>query len=228
VQADEVRTRLAEPVARLAQLSEQAGLGEKARQALAKAPALLAALVGCLAWYWSAVRQRVEAVGVAAAAEAAVYEQLLPGLYWQRQARCARSGEVSRQRQELAERLQQQAWQADGALAALPAGQQEQVRRLAEECSGWLFRSSSCVEGRNGRLALFRHGQTRLSERRLQVLTVVHNYLACRDDGTTAAERFFGVKPSDAFAWLRQRLPELPRPAAKRPKRQAQPASAAG
>jgi hypothetical protein len=226
--ADEVRTRLAEPVARLEQLAEQAGLGEKAFEALAKAPALLAALVGCVAWYWGAVRQRVDALALSAAAETAVYEHLLAGLYWQRQARCARSGEVRRQRQALAERLQEQAWQAGGALAALPAGQQEQVRAVAQECAGWLFRSSSCVEGRNSRLALFRHGQSRLSEQRLQVLGVVHNYLARREDGTTAAERFFGVKPGDAFAWLLERLPELPRPAAKRPKPQAKPASAPG
>ena len=59
---------------------------------------------------------------------------------------------------------------------------------------------------------------SRLSEKRLRTLTVVHNYVVRRPDGTTAAERFFGQKQRDAFDWLLQRMPELPRPAAKRPK----------
>ena len=39
-----------------------------------------------------------------------------------------------------------------------------------------------------------------------------------RRDGTTAAERFFGQEHPDVFGWLLERLPGLPRPAAKRPK----------
>jgi hypothetical protein len=93
----------------------------------------------------------------------------------------------------------------------------EAVQRVARECVGLFSRSSSCVEGRNGRLSLFHHGQTYLSEKRLQTLTVIHNYVVRREDGTTAAERFFGKKQRDAFSWLLQRMPDLPRPAAKRP-----------
>src|SRR5207302_7645596 len=87
------------------------------------------------------------------------------------------------------------------------------VARVAEQAAGWFRRSSSCVEGRNGQLALHHHGQGALSVKRLQALTVVHNYVVERADGTTAAERFFGSKPRDVFAWLLERLPELPRPA---------------
>ena len=80
-------------------------------------------------------------------------------------------------------------------------------------------RSSSCVEGRNGRLSLQHHGHSRVSERRLKALTVIHNYVVKRPDGTTAAERFFGQKHEDAFSWLLERMPDLPRPAPKRPRR---------
>ena len=48
----------------------------------------------------------------------------------------------------------------------------------------------------------------------------IHNYLVVRPDGTTAAERFFGQKPRDLFDWLLQRLPDLPRPASKRPRKE--------
>jgi hypothetical protein len=52
----------------------------------------------------------------------------------------------------------------------------------------------------------------------LKELAAIHNYLAQRPDGTTAAARFFGQEPCDLFTWLLQRLPDLPRPAAKRPR----------
>ena len=37
---------------------------------------------------------------------------------------------------------------------------------------------------------------------KLQALTVLHNYALQRHDGTTAAERFYGDRPRDLFAWL--------------------------
>ena len=113
------------------------------------------------------------------------------------------------------------------ALASLPQEQREEVERVGKELVGLFARSSSCVEGRNGRLSLFHHGQTRLSASRLAALTVVHNYLSERGDGTTAAERFFGQKPADAFSWLLERMPDLPRPAAKRPRKAVQATPAA-
>ncbi|HEY85831.1 MAG TPA: hypothetical protein G4N96_12060 [Chloroflexi bacterium] len=67
-------------------------------------------------------------------------------------------------------------------------------------------RSSSCVEGRNGLLALLHHSLHRLSNRKLSALTTVHNYFVKRRDGTTAAERFFSSPPKDLFEWLLERV----------------------
>ena len=130
-------------------------------------------------------------------------------------------------RKNLAQCLKQQAWAAGGALAALREGEKTEVERVAWQCAGLFCRSSSCVEGRNGRLSLFHHGQTRLSAKRLKALTAVHNYVLRREDGTTAAERFFGQKQRDVFSWLLQRMPELPYPAAKRCKRTSEEGSVA-
>ena len=58
-------------------------------------------------------------------------------------------------------------------MAALAEEQKKEVDRVARECAGLFQRSSSCVEGRNGRLSLFHHGQGKLSDKRLQSLTVV-------------------------------------------------------
>jgi hypothetical protein len=61
-----------------------------------------------------------------------------------------------------------------------------------------------------------------VSEQRLKALTVLHNYLVKRPDGTTAAERFFGQKHKDVFSWLLERMPDLPRPAQQRRKAPAE------
>jgi hypothetical protein len=63
-------------------------------------------------------------------------------------------------------------------------------------------RASSCVEGRNGQRALYHHRVHRIPQEHLRALTVVHNYVIRRRDGTTAAERFAGVPHADLFEHL--------------------------
>jgi len=89
---------------------------------------------------------------------------------------------------------------------------------VAQQAADLFQRSSSCVEGRNGQLALRHHSLHRLSNGKLAALAVVHNYYVTRSDGTTAAERFFGSKPADLFGWLVDHLEVPARPAAKRSK----------
>ena len=216
--AEQLARRLEQRHKGVERVVEQADLSECASAAVAKSRSCLGALVAVVAWFWSLSRRRVEELELSEEAERLVYESLLPGLYWEAAARRGRAAEERKRLKEMAERLQQEAWQGRGALASLPEERREEVRRVAQECAGLFSRSSSCVEGRNGRLSLHHHGQGRLREGKLKALTVVHNYVIRRADGTTAAERFFGVKHRDVFAWLLERLPELPRSAAKRPK----------
>jgi hypothetical protein len=150
------------------------------------------------------------------AARQAFREELLPGLYWEREALRGRDTEQKQRRRALAQGLPAAAWSPAGALGQLPEAQRAEVARVAAEAVALFVRSSSCVEGRNGRLALYHHGQGPLSEVRLQALTAVHNYVVERGDKTTAAERFFGAKPRPVFECLLERMPELPRPARKR------------
>jgi hypothetical protein len=100
------------------------------------------------------------------------------------------------------------------------------INQVAQECAQLFQRSSSCVEGRNGQLALQHHGLHRISNRKLAALTTAHNYFVKRDDGTTAAERFFGSKPRDLFEWLLDKVNISGRPALERqrPKRVEFPA----
>lgn len=186
----------------------------KSKEAVAKARRWLVPLVASMAWFWDLVRERV--AGLTTEAGRAFRERLLPGLYWQREARRGRDREQCQQRQTLSARLLAAAWSPEGVLGRLPVAQRAELMQVAEAAVSLFVRSSSCVEGRNGRLSLYHHGQGPLSDVRLRALTAVHNYVVERSDGTTAAERFFGVKPRAVFECLLEGMRELPRPAQKR------------
>jgi hypothetical protein len=228
VSAAQVEQRLGQRLRALEQVAGQADLGGKAQDALGQGRCWVAALVAALGWFWAVARAKVAALDLPEEAEQAVYDKVLPGLYWRQAARRGRAPDERRRQEELGERLLREAWAAGGPLGRLSAEDRGRVERVGREVVGLFARSSSCVEGRNGRLSLFHHGQTRLSAGRLRALTVMHNYVAERPDGTTAAERFFGQKPRDVFSWLLERMPDLPRPAAKRPKKVPQTTPVAG
>ena len=101
-------------------------------------------------------------------------------------------------------------------MSKLPIVERAELERLAVEWANLFQRSSSCVEGRNGQLSLCHHSLHRLRPQCLAALTVLANYFHRRRDGSTAAERFFGVPPSDLFEWLVSHVSSPPRPAARR------------
>jgi hypothetical protein len=204
---------LEQRVQAVAAIAAQAGLGESSREALAKVRRWLVPVVATLAWFREMVGELLRDLELTARQRHAVHEQLLPGLYWQREASRGRDAEQKRQRRELSKRLLAAAWSARGPLGRMSEERQAALTGVAQEAVALFVRSSSCVEGRNGQLALYHHGQGPLSELRLRSLTAVHNYVVERSDGTTAAERFFGNKPEPVFEWLLERMPELPRPA---------------
>jgi hypothetical protein len=222
VTAEEVGKRLARHIDGLEKVATEAELGEKPQQAVAKARTWVGTLMGVVAWFWCLADACVEELGLSEEQETAVKEKLLAGHYWDMAAGRARTAEERKRLKEMAQQLKKEAWQEAGALASLTEEERREVEEAAREAAGLFQRSSSCVEGRNGRLSLQHHGHSRVSERRLKALTVIHNYLVKRSDGTTAAERFFGQKHKDVFSWLLDRMPDLPRPAQKRRKTPAE------
>jgi hypothetical protein len=128
------------------------------------------------------------------------HQQLIPAIYLERLAarstRAERRHELHRRSGERLAPLRQ----PDSPLQRLDADLRHAIEIVAAECADLFQRSSSCVEGRNGQLAQYHHGKHRLSDRKLAVLTTVHNYFIRRPDGTTAAERFFGQPPAPMAA----------------------------
>jgi uncharacterized protein DUF6399 len=218
--ADAVRQHLTARFAAIERIADQADLAIKARERIAKARRVLEAMVATIAWVWVVIRRRVDSLRLSPPLQQVLVEQLIAGLYLVRVAAKARSPAERAAITRVADGLLIQARAPNGSLGSLPAEQREVIEREASWCADLFQGSSSCVEGRNGQLALRHHHLHQLCPRKLKVLTILHNYLIRRPDGTTAAGRFFGVEPQDLFEYVLDRLDVPARPAAPRPTRE--------
>jgi hypothetical protein len=208
--APAVPRRLAGRLAALAAVAQEAGRAGGGRERLAKARRVVPGLVAAVAYFWGRVRT---AVATAYGAQAWPWaERLVAGMYLRQAAAKAQGADRRRQLRALADTCLGEA----RAKGEEPPGGWPAAAALAAEWAGWFQRSSSCVEGRNGQLALRHHSLHRLSRRKLRALTALHNDWLKRADGTTAAARFFGGQPADLFDWLLERLPLPARPARRR------------
>ena len=140
-----------------------------------------------------------------------VKQQLLPALYWQQQVSRTKTPTLKRAYQ-VATELAFSSLMRHPITASLESEQRQQWFDWASWMVSKFQRSSSAVEGRNGYLSQVYHNRRGLSSRRLQVMTVIHNFHLKRPDGTTAAERLFGREFPDLFQWLVSDLGELPHP----------------
>lgn len=167
-----------------------AGQTERAEKQLAKARRVLDPMSATISFFWKMV-----------------------GVWFS----CWNLPEAVRQwMRELSEKILARARSPNGLWGTLASHVRADLEQKAQTCADLFQRSSSCVEGRNGHLSLKHHALHQLSSRKLQALTVLHNYSARRADGTTAAERFYGTAPCDLFAWLLNRLSVPARPRARR------------
>lgn len=208
--APAVQRRLEGRLEALAAVARAADLQGGWRARLAKARRVVPGLVAAVAYFWLRVRAAVAASYGAGAWPWA--ERLVAGMYLRQAAPKAKGAERRQQLRALAAACLAEARDR----GEEPPGGWPAAEALAWEWAGWFQRSSSCVEGRNGQLALRHHSLHRLSRRKLRALTALHNYWLRRADGTTAAERFFRQKPADLFGWLLERLPLPARPARRR------------
>ena len=168
------------------------------------------------------VLAKVVALNLAPEVEAAIHQQLIPGIYLDRVAERSTCAEARRSLRLLSSELLHPVRQPDSPLSQLDEAMRLNIETIAVECADLFQRSSSGVEGRNGQLALHHHGRHRLSDRKLTALTAMHNYFIRRPDGTTAAERFFRKPPAPLFEYLVTRLSPPPGPARRRPRPQKQ------
>ena len=214
--ADQVRVRLQTALAVINQVAEQAGLGERSRKRIHKAQRVQDKLVAGVAFFHGQLERHLATLNLTPAVLDVVRGRLVPGLYLARAAAKARTAAERTAIRAVSANLLAQAYAPTSPLMALEAPARQHIEAVVQACLALFVRSSACVEGRNGHLARFHHGLHRLSKRRLKALTTIANYYARRDDGTTAAERFFGQEPDDLFTWLLDRTEVPAQPRAKR------------
>ena len=212
VDAEQVGRRLSGDFDQLDQVVDEAGLSSCSKNKLAKARRVLPSMQSTILFFWTTVSQRLTSWQLPEVTANWLREQLIPGLYV---ASVAQKAKLAAERQRLRERADEilaRARSPDGIWGTLSEAAQRDLEAKAGECASLFQRSSSCVEGHNGRLSLRHHGLHRLTVRKLGAIRVLHNYLIERRDGTTPAERFFGQPPQPLMPWLLARLPLPARP----------------
>ena len=209
-----------ETVAREAQLTENSHKG------IAKARHLLPAMLSTLKFFDDQVRLRIRSLDLSTAERRQVAQRLVPAAYLDRLADKARSRLAREELRETAARLRCKAYESLTSSGETERLQRADVAEVVRECAEIFQRSSSCVEGRNERVALHERALGPLGADKLKAMTAVHNYFTMRSDGTTAAERFFGAKHPDLLEWLVERLDAPARPAkSRRPNPPLRPAA---
>jgi len=196
-------------------VADEAGLSENSQKQLEKAHRVFPQLIATISFFWAMVKTLLAKLGLSKELEAIMREILIPACYLQMASKRMNGAKRKHKIMALAQALRNQLdatvlWQA------LDKSQREAMEATAQRCAELFQRSSSCVEGRNGYLSLRHHGLHKLGNRKLSVLTTLHNYYITRPDGTTAAERFFGKKPRDLFEILLKKLRYPPRPRLQR------------
>ena len=214
--AAEVGRRLEGHFDTLDQVAAEAGLSDQACGKLAKARRVLGAMQATVAFFWSVLAARLAAWGYDAAVQQWLRQELIPAYYLRRVAQKAGTAQERQRLRTLAAEVLARARSPDGPWGTFSLELQAELESRARQCADLFQRSSSCVEGRNGQLALRHHALHHLTARKLQALTVLHNYAVHRADGSTAASRFYGAQPRDLFGWLLSRLSLPARPRAVR------------
>ena len=186
-----------------------AGLSQRSAAGIEKAARVAPKMVATVTFFEARVQRQLEQLGLPPVEEALLREVILPATYLERAAGRRRPAQ-RRIINATARRLR------SSVPTPNPPDPHAGLHRVGARLADEFQRSSSCVEGRNGRLSQYQHALRQLNPAKQAGLTVIHNYLSRRPDGTTAAERFFGTAPNDLIDYLLQHITGPARPAKSR------------
>lgn len=161
--------------------------------------------------WWQWVEQSLASQALTENVIAWLMTALLPLCYWQYQTQRTDKPALKIHYQEAWGRAQM-ALKRHPLTATLDSATYDYWYAWACEMVMKFQRTSSPVEGRNGYLSQIHHNTRGLSPRRLQVMTVLHNFDLRRADGSTAAQRLFKQSHPDLFQTVLAHMPELPLP----------------
>lgn len=201
-----VKDRIKEQLTTINQCATEADLSQSTMERLEKAGRAFDAILVYVAYFFNWYRAFVN--GLSLENEGALFfdKVVFPLCYlkmiWRRLPR--------KQKEELLPLKAQ--LESEFQAAQYSESEKKNFMEKGKECAEKFQRSSSCVEGRNGKLSLYHHRFCRLGARSTKALTVVHNFHKRQSDGTTAAERLFGNSHANLFESLVEnvRIPGKP------------------
>jgi hypothetical protein len=160
---------LQQQFAKLDQLADTIDLGERGQGRIDKARPLIPKPLATLAFVFSTLRTAVEDLASPLPAERVRYQHLIPGLYLGKAATKTSTAAQRKAIEATARALLAPVQSPKRPLAGLDRKELEHIERVATEWADRFQRSSSCVEGRNGQLALWHHHLHTIRPRRLQI-----------------------------------------------------------
>ena len=191
-------------------IAAQQGILDK-NNALQKFRNQIVALSSHVSFWWLWVGEILMGLSVDEPTRQWLTGTLLPVVYWHYH-RYKTKNPVQRKRYQEAWQRAVKDFETDSFYLSLPESELQHWVEWAEWMVRQFHRSSSAVEGRNGRLSQMYHNGRGLKKKRLMALTVIHNYGQRRSDGSTAAERLFDTAFPDLFGWVVDNMGELPLP----------------
>jgi hypothetical protein len=216
LEAEEVGRRLSAHFDTLEQIASEANLSARSTKQLAKARRVLKAMTAAISFFWRMLGVWFSCWDLPEQTRQWMRQELIPGLYLALAAEKTPAAAERQRLRDLSQEILVRARSPDGLWGTFSPEMQADLEQKGQICADLFQRSSSCVEGRNGQLSLKHHALHGFTLLKLQALTVLHNYLSRRPDGTTAAERFYGTAPQDLFGWLLSRLAVPARPRCRR------------
>ena len=180
-------------------------LRETGKDLIAKAKAMIPSMTSTLDFYFDTINNMLKSLGIKGSKNKLMKEFLIPSAYLDRCIRKAKNADSKRAIKSTVKMLQAKL-SKEKCWISLSKEVREKLVKYSFRCADVFQRSSSCVEGRNGYLSLRHHGLHNISDRKLKVLTTIHNYFIRRPDGTTAAQRFYEQEHGDIFEYLIEKM----------------------
>jgi hypothetical protein len=209
----EVEERLNQTLDRLQALSQEYAIKDS-KNRIEKVRKQVFDIAAVIDVWWIWVQESLAGSPLPSQLESWLLAYLLPVCYWQAQVLRTSSKDLRKAYQDACQQAHQHL-QSHPLTSVLHPKEFTRWQSWAKWIVTKFQRSSSAVEGRNGVLSRMNHTQRSIPLRRLNVLTVVHNFGIRREDGTTAAQRLFGEEFPDLFEWIVEHIGDLPPPRAR-------------
>lgn len=207
--SEQISTKLHASVLSLREILVGCGIDDK-KNALDKMEKQIVSISPTSDLWWQWVNADITLLGARLELQDAIKQILLPFIYFKMQRKKSKSKKSLRDIYQNVYEAAEKLLRSRALVSELTTGS---WMKWANDMCRKFQRTTSAIEGRNGLLAGFNLCARGMTELQLESQKIIHNFWIKRDDGTTAVERCFGIKPDiDLFEFILANMKELPLP----------------